>query len=240
MDYTLAIEASTTTPSTALLRGDDVLGEASWLAARGATQRMFEAMQSLLESHNVTPEAIDLFAVGLGPGGFTGMRLALSALQALALPTKQNVMGISSAEAVAAQVQRDLTPTGRTIVVGDARRKRLWAGVFCSTEGALKQDGDFSLVPISDFPKTLRDGDVVASPDRVRLGDELREVVTAPATLIDADVIPTAADIAHLARQRVADGVASEALEPIYMHPPVFVEPRFSPRTVPPTTLCRG
>ena len=231
MNYTLAIEASTAEPTAALLHGEETLGEHSWEATRGATQRMFSVIHDLLEDHSATFESVDLFAVGLGPGGFTGLRLALSTLQALALPTRTNVLGISSAEAIALRVQRETTPEGRIVVVGDARRKRLWVGTFCKQQGVLQREGDFTLVPIAEFPDRVLPGDVIASPDSTRLGRDLADVVPTSAMLLTSDLIPTATDIALLARQRQAAGSAGEPLAPIYMHPPVFVEPRFTEST---------
>jgi tRNA threonylcarbamoyladenosine biosynthesis protein TsaB len=228
MNYTLAIEPSTTTPTAALLGDDVCLGEVTWDAARGSTQRMLTAVTSLLKNHDVALQDIELYAVGLGPGGFTGLRIGLSAIRALSLPSHTDVIGVSSAEAVAARIQRDLAPTGRIVVVGDARRHRLWAGTFNTAASPRRQEGGFELIPIDDFAEHLQPGDTVASPNWERIGEELQRVVPATVSLVEADQIPSATEIAQLARRRKADGIASDPLEPIYMHPPVFVEPRFT------------
>jgi len=228
MNYTLAIEPSTATPTAALLGDDTCLGKTGWDAARGSTQRMLTAVTSLLDEHGVGLDAIDLYAIGLGPGGFTGLRIGLSAVRALALPANTDVIGISSAEAVAASVQRDCAPAGRIVVVGDARRHRLWVGDFGSSQSAPRQEGSFSLIPIDAFAEHLQPGDSVATPDWERLSDDLRRVVPASASLVESSQVPSAATIGQLARRRKAAGIAGEPLEPIYMHPPVFVEPRFN------------
>ena len=228
MNYTLAIEPSTTTPTAALLGNDTCLGETMWDAARGSTQRMLKAITSLLDDNGVAFSNIDLYAIGLGPGGFTGLRIGLSAVRALALPSHTDVIGVSSAEAVAARVQRDLAPTGRIVVVGDARRHRLWAGTFSAAQSPPRQDGGFELIPLDNFAKHLQPGDTIASPDRERLSDDLRRVVPATVLLVESNQVPSAADVAMLARRRKIDGIASDPLEPIYMHPPVFIEPRFT------------
>lgn len=228
MNYTLAIEPSTATPTASLLGDETCLGETSWDAARGSTQRMLAAVTSLLDESTLALDEIDIYAIGLGPGGFTGLRIALSAMRALALPSQTDVIGISSAEAVAANVQRDLAPAGRIVVVGDARRHRLWVGDFGASQAALQQEGSFTLIPIDDFAERLQAGDTVASPDWDRLSDDLRRVVPASASLVESSRVPSATIIGQLARLRKAAGIAGEPLEPIYMHPPVFVEPRFT------------
>ena len=229
MNYTLAFESSTDTPSASLLCDETVLESASWESTRGASQRMFSAVSELLNHHGIDLDAITLLAVGLGPGGFTGLRIALSAVRAFALPNKTPIMGLSSAEALAYRIQQDhAIDSGRILVLGDARRKRLWVGTFDSQPKAITQVDDFSLVPIADFAATLSTGDILVSPDWDRLGSELTDMLPDSAICIQSDARPTAQDVAMRAILRATCGTPSAPLEPIYMHPPVFVEPRFT------------
>ena len=101
MNYTLAIESSTATSSVALLGDNELLGEFSWQIKRGASERIFSAIHELIKANGITTADISLFGIGLGPGNFTGLRTSLSAIQALALPTHADIIGISSAEAIA-------------------------------------------------------------------------------------------------------------------------------------------
>jgi tRNA threonylcarbamoyl adenosine modification protein YeaZ len=229
MNYTLAFEASTATPSAALLHDDLCLGETSWLATRGASQHMYNAVVDLLKTHSATLDAVTLFAVGLGPGGFTGLRLSLAAMQAMALPDKTPVIGVSSAEALAYRIQQaHAIHSGRILVLGDARRKRLWVGTFEATPTTLTQASDFALVPIADFAATLTSGDTLISPDWDRLDNDLSGILPDNTTCIREHADPTATDVAQRVRFRVKHEIPSPPLEPIYMHPPVFVEPRFT------------
>jgi tRNA threonylcarbamoyl adenosine modification protein YeaZ len=238
MKYTLAIESSTVTPSAALLADKELLAKASWDAARGASQRMMTVVRDMLAANNITLNDIDLFGIGLGPGNFTGLRTTLSAIQAMALPTHTDIIGISSAEAIAYRfltsttkdrrpVTKDRRPTNIT-VVGDARRRRLWVAPFTGTEDSLQRTADFELVPLDDFADIITAGDNIITPDRDTLGCELKAVVPKTATLTESSLIPTASAIARLARQRKERNLPGEPLQPIYMHPPVFVKPRFN------------
>ena len=252
MKYTLAIESSTATPSIALLGDDKLLGESFWQVNRGASERMFSAIDELLKNKGIKLADISLFGIGLGPGNFTGLRTSLSAIQALALPTHTDTIGISSAEAVAFQfVISDLRflnsehkppstikqstnqppPASRILTVGDARRRRLWLGIFETSQETLKQTGNFKLVPMDNFFAKIQSGDTVITPDWETLKDDLSAIVPTTATLIKHPQIPTAANIGHIANQHQANNIPSEPLKPIYMHPPVFIEPRFTEAT---------
>jgi tRNA threonylcarbamoyladenosine biosynthesis protein TsaB len=89
---TFALDTSTPSPGLALLQGDEVLAEL-WLgAAPGAGRRVLEAAHHLLAATGRTPRAIERIVVGIGPGGFTGLRIgiatALGLGQALRVPVE--------------------------------------------------------------------------------------------------------------------------------------------------------
>jgi tRNA threonylcarbamoyl adenosine modification protein YeaZ len=255
MKYTLAIESSTATPSAALLKDSELLAESDWDTSRGSAQRMFSAITEMLQNNSITLNDIGLFAIGLGPGNFTGLRTTLAAIQAMALPDRTDVIGISSAEAAAYQFaggresevggrgpgvggrrsddqrptdQRPTDQSPRILVVGDARRRRLWLAAFSTDHGELQRSSDFELVSIDDFAEKTEPQDRIITPDWNSLKDELPSVVPAAAELTESAITPTAAAIARLARRRQERDLPSEPLQPIYMHPPVFVKPRFS------------
>jgi tRNA threonylcarbamoyl adenosine modification protein YeaZ len=160
-------------------------------------------------------QTVDLFAVGRGPGAFSGMRIAFSVANSLAAPDGKPVYALNSGAAVAARCGAECTA-----VVGDARRNQVWAGVFKGTE--LIQD--FELMALEELREFIPEGALVASPDHDRL-EELLAAFNTPADRRDA--FPTAGELGMQVYQRLENGVASEPPEPLYMHPPVFIEPRF-------------
>ncbi len=252
MKYSLAIESSTATPSVALLGDNELCGEVSWQVSRGASERLLSAIDGLLAENEIKLADINLFGIGLGPGNFTGLRTSLSAIQALALPTHTDIIGISSAEATVFNFQLSefrtqnsehkssatintsppqASPIPRILTVGDARRRRLWLGIFEPKQDALRRSGEFELVQIDDFAAEIKPDDIIITPDIETLETELLAIVPATATLIKSAQIPTAAAIGHLANQRSINNTPGEPLKPIYMHPPVFIEPRFTEAT---------
>jgi tRNA threonylcarbamoyl adenosine modification protein YeaZ len=240
MKYTLAIESSTATPSVALLGDNELLGEISWQVSRGVSERMFSAIDELLQNNDITPADINLFGVGLGPGNFTGLRTSLSTIQAIALPSNTDIIGISSAEAATSSFQNSedkpqstnqQTAPSRILAVGDARRRRLWLAIFETEKESLQQIDEFELVPLDTFAERINLGDTIITPDIETLETELSVIVPNTATLIKVKQIPTAANIAHLANQRKANNTPGNPLKPIYIHPPVFIEPRFTEAT---------
>lgn len=206
-----AIELSSRIGSIAIVEDGQVVAEKRWEENFKNRQQLFDAMAALGQDW----DAVDVFAVGRGPGAFSGMRIAFSVANALAAPAGKPVYALNSGTALAAQCG-----AARTVVVGDARRSKVWAGRFEETE----LDGAFELLGLDDFRfgGFVPEGALVASPDQDRLAELLGEF-----TSVGEPVFPTAGKLGERVCARLGAGIESEPLEPLYMHPPVFVAPRF-------------
>ncbi len=79
-----------------------------------------------LEKHGLAKDAIDLFAVASGPGSFTGLRVGLSTVKALADSLHKPIAAVSVLEAVALASQRQ----GSLIAALDAQRGEVFAGEY--------------------------------------------------------------------------------------------------------------
>jgi tRNA threonylcarbamoyl adenosine modification protein YeaZ len=206
-----SIELSSCHASLALVEDGAVVAENSWIETFKNRQQLFDAMAGL----DGDWDGIDVFAAGRGPGAFSGMRIAFSVVNSLAAPGGKPVYALNSGAALAAQLGAE-----RTAIVGDARRNKVWAGVFFGNE----LEKEFQLMERSELAAFVPPNTLVVSPDHDRLGDLLSNFQTLEAA---APVFPTAGKLGQLVFQRLENGVESEPFEPLYMHPPVFIEPRF-------------
>lgn len=238
---TLGIECSSRQGSLALLKDGKVIGEKSWIAERVRHNTVFQALENLMEEVDMPYNDISLYAVGRGPGSFSGMRMSFAIAQALALPDKKEVRAVSSGAALVLSVaqtflsaQRQNEQTGvsaprKIAVVGDARRGQVWVGVFkVGQASCLSNEPEWrgidrleacpalvegwKLVPYDEV--SVPDGTVVVSPEAERLTEIFPTIGNA--------CFPHAKEVALLAQ------FGSEELEPLYMHPPVFIEPKYS------------
>lgn len=157
-------------------------------------------------------EAVSLFAVGRGPGSYSGLRAALIAARMLAAPGNAPVCAINSGAPLAlAWYEQHADQTSAVAVAGDARRGHIWCAVFERRDALVCQLDGWFLVPASEFASRFA-GIPVISSDPARL---------AAASGIASDSIclsfPTASALARIA----AASAKSEPLEPLYLHPPV-------------------
>ncbi|MDP2990369.1 MAG: tRNA (adenosine(37)-N6)-threonylcarbamoyltransferase complex dimerization subunit type 1 TsaB, partial [Kiritimatiellota bacterium] len=156
-----------------------------------------------------------------GPGSYSGLRVAIAAAMAMALPGKTPVYGITSAEGWAWQAA-EATRAARVRVVGDARRDQWWTRCFRRHGALMSSVGDWTLVNPRAFQ--VGEAEVVVTPDWARIGALLKAAVPPAVTLIARAFLPDAAILGRLALARLAQGVASEPLIPIYLHPAVHAK----------------
>ncbi len=230
---TLGIECSSRQGSVALLKDGELLAQKSWIAERVRHNTIFQTLENLMDEVYMSYNDISLYAVGRGPGSFSGMRMSFAIAQALALPMKTEVRAVSSGAALALQIAQAGTPAVREIaVVGDARRGQVWMGFFnvgqassLFTENQLgarmdRQDAcptlvqEWKLIPYEEVD--VPDGTVVVSPEAERLTEIFQG--------LEKPQFPHAKEVAELALIQSEP----EPLEPLYMHPPVFIEPKYA------------
>jgi tRNA threonylcarbamoyladenosine biosynthesis protein TsaB len=111
---TLAFDTATAVATSALVDGDEVLGERASRA-----QTLLEDVDALLRQAGAHPSDLDRLAVGLGPGSFTGVRIGLAAARGLALSLDLPGSGVSTLAALAAGAPEALP-------VVDAKRREVF------------------------------------------------------------------------------------------------------------------
>jgi tRNA threonylcarbamoyl adenosine modification protein YeaZ len=224
---TLAIELSTETGSLALLDGERVVLDRRWHETEQRRQPFFSVLQAAAAAREIELARVELFVVGLGPGSFAGLRAGVAAAQALALPGGRAVCGVSSSAALALEL-REAGGTESVVVVGDARRERLWVACF-GCEGPWPEL-ESPLELVDHESPGLRLGEARAtwvSPDWERIGTKVRALCRPADTLIESRRVPQARWVGVVGQRRFAAGAATEPVAPIYVHPPVSVAPRY-------------
>lgn len=196
----MALEFSTEAASLALLEDGAVVASAAVDAGHRRSQGVFGAAAGLLKGAGWTLGEVGAFAVGRGPGSYTGLRVSLTAANGWALPGNKPVWTVSSGAARAAEVFAERPEIERVVAWGDARRGTIWAGLFGREGAGARQAGEWRVLPA-----------------------EARGVEWPGAHWAGAERPPQAAWVGRL----WFAGGASEELQPIYVHPAVVAAPRF-------------
>src|SRR5437588_1693788 len=121
----LAIEFSSAQRGVSVLQSSGSGVRVSEVVEAGTPVGAFEMSEQALRGCGLEREQIERIAVGLGPGSYTGIRAALALAQGWHLATGIKVVGISSAECLAAQAHAE-NLRGKVAIVIDAQRNEFY------------------------------------------------------------------------------------------------------------------
>lgn len=213
----LAIETATECCSVALIHGDELIAR-SELAPRRHTDLVLPMADALLAEAGIGRHALDAIAVGRGPGSFTGVRLAVSLAQGMALALDLPVITISSLAALALEAPPE---EGTAILaVIDARMGEIYAASY-------RRNDDGGLIAL--------DAERIATADTLQLPEAgtwqvvgsgwatyaavLSQRLTGPLHSADGMRYPQAAHVAELAiaEFKAGRGQVPELALPVYL-----------------------
>jgi tRNA threonylcarbamoyladenosine biosynthesis protein TsaB len=128
---TLAIDTATKTAGVALLRDETILVEYFFNLTVNHSETVLPAVHQGLALAGIGVDGVDLFALTVGPGSFTGLRIGASTVKGLALTTGKPVVGISTLEALAYNA---VDYPGLICPMLDARKGEVYAALYRRNE----------------------------------------------------------------------------------------------------------
>lgn len=216
----LAFDTSGPYCTAALMQGDKVLATLSGEMARGQAERLMPLLEETLAAGGITWRDLDALGVGIGPGNFTGIRIAVSAARGLALGLGIPAIGVSMFQAVALDQTSD--PVAVTL---PAPRDRAYMQILIAGEPV----GDPRLIDPSD--------DVPFGDAKVVIGHRAAEIARHSGLeardLDPPDLTDLACRIARIAAQLLADpGRGRVRPAPLYVRPADAAPPSDPPPVI--------
>jgi tRNA threonylcarbamoyladenosine biosynthesis protein TsaB len=131
----LALDSTTRVGSVALLETDaggaaTIVDERAGDAARTHAERLPADVTALLDAHDLSSAAIDLFAVASGPGSFTGLRIGIATMQGFALACDRPLIGVSALDALAEMAMLEVEDGAAIGVWIDAYRREVFTALY--------------------------------------------------------------------------------------------------------------
>lgn len=193
----IAIETSTENCSVALLHQNQITHRTQ-VAPQQHAELVLGHLDELLAEAALTKGQIDGIVFGQGPGAFTGVRIAMSIVQGLALAWDVPVLPISTLANIAQQVMDELTPdTGRLLVANDARMGEVYWASFAADGGRLKRLTEDAL----SAPE-----DVVIAGHVVCAGSAFKTMLGTPAeAVVLAESLPDASTLLRMTQSEFTE-----------------------------------
>ncbi|NLY21422.1 MAG: tRNA (adenosine(37)-N6)-threonylcarbamoyltransferase complex dimerization subunit type 1 TsaB [Tissierellia bacterium] len=202
----LGIDTSTMTTSIALVEDDKILGQIMLTANMSHSEHLMDTIDFLLRSSEISIRDIDLFAVAIGPGSFTGIRIGISTVKSFAQSLKKEVVGVSTLEVLAAN-QKSYKHIASII---DARRNRVYGGIYKSIDGVLENVLPEDIYQWEDFYVELQKyEDIVVLGDCIDIHLEDLEKANLNISYGD-DNLARASNLCELAKSKYDRGLVDD------------------------------
>ncbi|MGH7280006.1 MAG: tRNA (adenosine(37)-N6)-threonylcarbamoyltransferase complex dimerization subunit type 1 TsaB [Polyangiaceae bacterium] len=205
-----AIETSTPIGSVALFENGELVLETEERASNAHGESIVATLAALLEKAKWKARDVERWAVGVGPGSFTGTRIGVSTVKGIAIASGAEVVGVSAFDAVRHGVE---IAEGETVAIFlDAQRGEVFVQSTC-----IKAPIFAAISQVPDLVASWSIERLVAIGEGAKLVDlsscrSARIVAGAPHD------IPHARALAQIAMMRTPTPV--DLLEPLYVRPP--------------------
>ena len=206
----LALETSTDFGSCALLLGDSV-SERICPPGRPHSETLLPLVRELMAESGFAFTQLDAIAFGVGPGAFTGLRVACGVAQGLAVAADLPVVPVCGLEAMAAAVGES-----RVLSLLDARMGEVYAAAYERGEAGYELQGEIRL----GAPETL---ELPAGEGWVACGNApaaypvLAGRLSAAGIVVRPGILPQAALVARLAARRPGAAIDPALAAPLYV-----------------------
>lgn len=216
----LAIDTSTMVAAVAVKENNMLIGEYILNSGRTHSEKLMPIIMELMSGIGLTPHDIDLFAVSLGPGSFTGLRIGIVTIKALAYAMKKPVVGIPTLDALAYNI-----PESDKLICPmiDARNMQVYTAVYSWDQGLFSKISDYMAVPINELIEKLIEmgrqcifvGDAVLKHKDLLMTELKDKAFFAPDNLL----LQRASSVAELGLLRYLDGQYDDPfkLVPFYL-----------------------
>lgn len=178
-------------------------------AGAGATEA-FSMIQRALAEARLEREDIECLAIGLGPGSYTGIRVAIAIAQGWQLGRNVKLLGIATSELLAAQARAG-GERGRVNIVIDAQRQEFYLAGWETGGDQRTEVEPLHIIPKAELLARADAGENMIGPSLKRWLPGARELY------------PSAKMLGRLALAR-RDYVSGEKLKPVYLRETTFVK----------------
>jgi tRNA threonylcarbamoyladenosine biosynthesis protein TsaB len=217
----LGLDTSTSCGSIALVDSDKLLGEWNLNVGRTHAGRLLPGIQHLLGEAGIEFGQVQGYAVTIGPGSFTGIRIALATAKTLALVTGKPLAGIPTLDVL---VENAPFAQGLVCAALDARKGEIFAAVYQrDAQGTPHRLTDYLSIPPHELLDRIHGPTLLLGDAAPRYGEGLRRECRHAITLAPpAYHYPRASLLCRLAILKLSRGDRTHPrdLQALYARPP--------------------
>lgn len=144
----LAVDTSARVAAVAVMEDDTLLGEYVLNHKMTHSERVLPMVKDVMDSLEIKPEDIDVYAASSGPGSFTGLRIGITTIKAIAYAVQKPVVSVPTLDALAYNV-----PMTDALVcpIMDARNNQVYTSMYKWENGSQVSIMDYVGIPVSEL-----------------------------------------------------------------------------------------
>ena len=212
----LAVDTTSRRGGVCLARPESVVAELNLDVGLSFSENLLEMIDFIMRISHCSLQELSALAVTTGPGSFTGLRVGIATMKALAFRLQKGLFGVTALEALAEAAGM----AGTVAPFMDARRGQVYAALFSKQElkstPILLREGE--VASPGDWIASVQQRGVLFAGDGVRL---YRGLIEAAGHVVSSDPLFLARAAARLALRRMMEGVSSDpgAVDAYYIRP---------------------
>jgi tRNA threonylcarbamoyladenosine biosynthesis protein TsaB len=208
----LAVETSSLAGGVALLDDARLVAEYVLDVSVTHSERLMSAVDRVLGDARWTPRELTGLAVAIGPGSFTGLRIAISTVKGLALALDLPIAAVPTLDAMAAALPWVALPVCPVL---DARKGEVYASRYRWDGGAMRREWDYLALAPDALAARLDEPTLLVGDGAAHVSAPLART-TPPPRRVPSPACVGALGIAQLRRGQT---VTAAALAPLYLRP---------------------
>jgi tRNA threonylcarbamoyladenosine biosynthesis protein TsaB len=216
----LGIETSTKTGSVAVVSENGVIAQYSLNIEVTHSERLMSTVDRVLKDTGLAVSDLLGFAVAIGPGSFTGLRIGLSTVKGLALATGNPVAAVPTLQALAWNLPYAAYPVCPLL---DARKNEVYAALYRFDGTALVQVLPEAAIPIARLAERFSEKTVFTGEGSRIYRTEIQKIFGERAVFAPhSAILPSGATVAEIGLDMIKSGRQAEldSLTPMYIRRP--------------------
>ena len=156
----LGMDTSGSTASVAVIDDTTLLGEYSINHKKTHSQKLMPMLDELLRSLALKPGDLDAFAISIGPGSFTGLRIGIATIKGIAHPLDKPVLSVPTLDGLAFNIAGY---DGLICPIIDARNDNVYTAIYKYNKDAstLSRKSEYMALHINDLLSQFKNDEKV-------------------------------------------------------------------------------
>jgi len=220
----LSIDSSVMACSVAIISDEKIYAVKEEHTPSKQAEKLVPMIEELLKEKDLSYDDINLLAVTVGPGSFTGVRIGMSAVKGLSLATDLPILGITSLETISWQAALSNKDSTLILAVINAMRGQVYHQLFSFTGEYLKEKTEAGICELEDLSSLLKEKNILIATNCAALISSV--LGERNEKIYEATPHATYAGLLAARKFQLYGTEKLHSLEPLYIRPPDAKKPK--------------